>query len=334
MSRNASRSLPLSLLWEVPLAVLSFCFFKVVKAVIGLFYGIYLSRDRNRATQWQVLSAEVLSIPIVLPVLMTKGPRWNTHAIIGTVGPFTVQNTISIDLKSLRQSAQSWTVVVYRYPNYATVAQFSSLDDAANRRPELDVTPGKYSLGVRYYECLESVEFPCITVDAVQSDNRQAAPDASQDRVIINPHSVPVNTNAFYRQLCDLHNWFYLALHYYIYTLLQLRPWLPETFVTREYLPVGNPDTAFFYDYVEAQTSLSLALHPTALQHYDIYFTLYSRSSLPLFYTKIEQAAVTVPAFPTKGYYLIRTRPRSLNVPLLEPNLIQVAPSSPLLLAE
>lgn len=311
---QARRPLPLSLLWELPLAVLSFCFFKAVKAVIGLFYGIYLSRDRNRATQWQVLSTDVLSIPIALPVLMTKGPRWNTHAIIGTVGPFAVQNTISIDLEPPRQSAQSWTIVVYRYPDYATVAQLSSIDQGTEQQP-LNVAPGQYSLFVRYYGHSGAVEFPSVQADA------DATPPATPT---IGSHKAPADTNAFYQHLSDRHNGFYLALHYYIYTLLQLRPWLPEAFVTREYLPVGNPDTVFFYDYVEAQQSLSLSLHPTALQNYDIYFTLYSRSSLPLFYTKIKEETVTVPPFPTKGYYLIRTRPRNGQVPPPESNLIQV----------
>ncbi|PZD73813.1 hypothetical protein C1752_01722 [Acaryochloris thomasi RCC1774] len=329
---NTRRPLPLSLLWELPLAVLSFCFFKVVKTLIGLFYGIYLSRDRNRATQWQVLSTDVLSIPIVLPVLMTKGPRWNTHAIIGTVGPFAAQEAISIDLTPPRQSAQSWTIVVYRYPDYATVAQLSSLEQGAELQHTLKVAPGKYSLALRYYECSGAVEFPSVQADAVTvapgADDQTPADTenpSSSEPPTINAQTASAETNAFYRHLSDRHNGFYLALHYYIYTLLQLRPWLPEAFVTREYLPVGNPDTAFFYDYVEAQQALSLSLHPTALQNYDIYFTLYSRSSLPLFYTKIEQETVTVPPFPTKGYYLIRTRPRNVQVPPPDSQLIQVA---------
>ncbi len=330
MSDKTSWPLPLSLLWELPLAILSFCFFKIVKAVIGLLYGIYLSRDRKRANQWQVLSAEVLSIPIVLPVLMTKGPRWNTHAIIGTVGPFTVQHTVSIDLSSLHQSARSWTVVVYRYPDYATVAQLSSLEHAPEQQYDLSLAPGQYSLGVRYYECFESVEFPSVSVDTVtaqQNEGLQVSVEASvlvETPALISAYGVSTDTNEFYRHLSERHNVFYQALHYYIYTILQLRSWLPEAFVKREFLPVGNPDTAFFYDYVDAQASLSLSLHPTALQNYDIYFTLYSRSSLPLFYAKLEQEITLVPPSPHQGYYLIRTRPRALKVPCFDPSFIQI----------
>jgi hypothetical protein len=322
MTRNPRHPLTLSLLWEIPLALLSFCFFKSVKALVGLLYGLYVRRDRNRATQWQVLSAVVvLNNPIALPVLMTKGPRWNTHAIIGTVGPFAIDKTLSLDLAYLHRSARSWTVVVYRYPDYTTMAQISALEQREATVYDLPLPPGQYSLGVRYYDCRETVVFPAVELDrrsGVESEHPTAAP--------IEAHAVSPDTNQFYCQLSQRHNWFYAALHYYIYTLLQLRPWLPEAFVTQEYLPVGNPDTTFFYDYVEAKQSLQIQARPAALQNYDLYFTLYSRSSLPLYYTKIEEAITTVPAFEGKGYYLVRVRPRVASAPACGPDLIKISP--------
>lgn len=279
---------------------------------MGLFYGIYVSRDRNRATQWQVLSADVLSIPIGLPVLMTKGPRWNTHAIIGTVGPFEVHKAITLDLAVLHQSARSWTVVVYRYPDYATVAQISSLEQQPDKEYSLSLPPGQYSLGLRYYECRETVVFPSVTMDGTSD-------------ALIAAHAVSPQTNQFYDQLSQRHNWFYAALHYYIYTLLQLRAWLPEALVTREFLPVGNPDTTFVYGHVEAKRSLQIQIPSVALENYDLYFTLYRRSSLPLFFTKMEQETITVPAFAGKGYYLIRIRPRVAQPPALDLDCLEIS---------
>lgn len=305
----SSSKLSLSLVWEIPLAVLSFCFFKIVKAVIGFFYGIYVSRDRTRATQWKILSADTLKIPIVLPVLMTKGPRWNTHAIIGTVGPFEVQQTLTIDLEAANRSAQSWTVVVYSYPGYATIAQINSIEHGQSQQYDLNLPSGQYSLGVRYYEWTGAVEFPTVAADGMP---------------IIATQTAPADTNDFYERLSDRHSWFYGALHYYIYTLLKLRQWLPDTLVAREYLPVGNPDTTFLYDAVEVQQALSIQVKPSVLQTHDLYFSLYRRSSLPLFYTKIDQEKLTVPAFPYRGYYLIRIRPRCEEVAPLDPSLIQI----------
>ena len=54
-----------------------------------------------------MLSADTLNIPIILPVLMTKGPRWNTHGIIGTLGPFPIESTLTVNLDQAQRSAQS-----------------------------------------------------------------------------------------------------------------------------------------------------------------------------------------------------------------------------------
>ncbi len=116
----------LSVLWEIPLAVLSFLFYKLMKFVIGNLNTIYLYFNQGKALQWRVLSAETLKTPLFLPVLMTKGPRWNTHAIIGTVGPFSVNSSMGLDIECANMSAKSWIAVVYSFPYYQTVASISS----------------------------------------------------------------------------------------------------------------------------------------------------------------------------------------------------------------
>ncbi|MGB7413897.1 MAG: DUF6208 family protein, partial [Thermosynechococcaceae cyanobacterium] len=161
------------------------------------------------------------------------------------------------------------------------------------------------------YECREAVVFPSVTIDGSSTP-------------LIAAHSVSPQTNQFYDRLSQRHNWFYAALHYYIYTVLQLRDWLPESFVTREYLPVGNPDTTFIYGYVEAQCSLQIQIPSAVLENYDLYLTRYRRSSLPLFFTKMEQESITVPAFAGKGYYLIRIRPRVVQPTDLDLDCIEI----------
>ena len=120
--------LGIDLVFEIPLALLSLIWFKLVKLIIAVIYGVSLALNRKLLTQWQVFSDKTLQIPIVLPVVMTKGPRWNPHAVVVSVGPFRVENEFSIDLNALRRSAQSWTIVVYRYPSYQTVSHISALD--------------------------------------------------------------------------------------------------------------------------------------------------------------------------------------------------------------
>ena len=114
------------LLWEIPLALFSFVFYKVMKFIIGNLFTVYLAFDQKKANQWRVLSQKTINAPLVLPVLMTKGPRWNTHAVIGTLGPFAVQESVEIDIETANNSARSWIAVVYSFPGYKTITSLES----------------------------------------------------------------------------------------------------------------------------------------------------------------------------------------------------------------
>jgi hypothetical protein len=284
----------IELLWEIPLAFLSFLFYKIMKFVIGNLYTIYLSFQKKKATQWRVLSQETLDSPLSLPVLMTKGPRWNTHAIIGTVGPFPVQEEISLDVKLANNSARSWIAVVYSFPSYKTITtiephQVGKDQDWFN----LKLPQGKYSLGLRYYNCYDQISLPIVKVDGNK---------------LIDSQPVDPNVNQFYHNLIQAKNWFYSSLHYYIFTILKLRQFLPASFVEREFLPVGAPDTQFFYHYLEPNQKLQIKLEPQILQDYNIYFTLYDRSSLPLSWQQITTEAYESETIKNQGYYLLRIR--------------------------
>ncbi|GAB4229372.1 MAG: hypothetical protein Kow0049_10800 [Stanieria sp.] len=302
------------LIWEIPLALLSFLFYKVMKFLIGNLFTLYLATNQKKATQWRVLSQETIDSFLSLPVLMTKGPRWNTHAIIGTLGPFTVQNSISIDLQSANNSAGSWIAVLYSFPTYRTITSLES-HQIHSTQPwqSIELKPGKYSLGLRYYNWRDAIKLPAIKID-------------NQD--FVTATDVPNNINDFYRNLIQAKNWFYLSLHYYIFTILKLRKWLPESFVRYEFLPVGAPATEFFYNYLTKTQSLQLEFSNSLIQDYDIYFTIYDRSSLPLDYCQIQTEKYTLSATGMNGYYLLRIRPKpntiseqiSLNSQLIEEN--------------
>ncbi|MEL6321248.1 MAG: DUF6208 family protein [Cyanobacteria bacterium J06626_14] len=308
--------------WEIPLAIASFILFKVIKWVIGVLYAGYLGINRAVASQWRVLSVETLASPLSLPVLMTKGPRWNTHAIIGTVGPFSVTKEIALDTQAIAQSARSWTAAIYSYPAYETVGNLGSLEtplpqpepveatpnaaESTLRTPKktaqpernmtLTVPPGRYSIGLRYYHWSDTPVLPTVTIDGVPA---------------IDPQSVAPTVNAFYRTLSERTNWFYRLLHSYVFTVLKLRRWLPASFVQQEYLPVGAPETDFFYDAIEKGDRLIVSLAPPLIEHFDVYLTTYNRASFPLV-TKV----LTVPKYVSQpmacdGFYLFRVRPKS-----------------------
>ena len=282
-------------LWEIPLALLSFVFNKAMKFVIGNLFTVYLAINKQKASQWRVLSQKMINAPLILPVLMTKGPRWNTHAVIGTLGPFKVTEAVAIDVATANKSSGSWIAVVYSFPGYKTVTSIESekIDSASWHTVKLP--PGRYSLGVRYYHRADTISYPTIKVD---------------DNLFVESYSVPQDINSYYHNLIEAKNWFYSSLHYYIYTILKLRNYLPESFVRREYLPVGAPATYFAYNYLDVRQALEIEIEPEVIEQFDVYFTFYDRSSLPVSWCIITEPKYTLPPQNRRGYFLLRIRPQ------------------------
>lgn len=284
------------LLWEIPLALLSFLFNKAMKFAIGNLFTVYLAINKKKASQWRVLSEKMINAPLILPVLMTKGPRWNTHAVIGTLGPFKVAETIAIDLETANKSSASWIAVVYSFPKYQTIASVESEQlDPESSWHKIKLPVGKYSLGVRYYNRADTIDYPAIKVD---------------DILFVESYNVPKNINSYYDNLIESKNWFYSSLHYYIFTILKLRNYLPESFVRNEYLPVGAPATQFAYNYLDSQQSLEITTESEIIEQFDIYFTLYDRCSLPLTWCVINESKYILPPQDKQGYFLLRIRPK------------------------
>ncbi len=284
------------LLWEIPLAFLSFVFNKVMKLIIGNLFTIYLAVNQQKAAQWRVLSAKMIKAPLILPVLMTKAPRWNTHAVIGTLGPFKVVETIAIDIDTANKSSRSWIAVIYSFPGYKTICSIESEQiDSTNSWHIVKLPTGKYSLGVRYYDRTDTINYPGIKID---------------NRLFVEPFNVPNDINSYYQNLIETKNWFYSSLHYYIYTILKLRNYLPESFVRYEYLPVGAPATHFAYNYLDSQQTLQIEVESKIIEQFEIYFTLYDRSSLPLTWCIITAPKYILPPQDIKGYFLLRIRPK------------------------
>ncbi|MBD2578916.1 DUF6208 family protein [Oscillatoria sp. FACHB-1406] len=289
MSKN-----PISLLWELPLALLSFLFYKVLKFAIGNLYTLYLMLNRKQASRWRVLSAENLKSPLSLPVLMTKGPRWNTHAIIGTLGPFTVKEKVALDTETANRSTESWIAVFYSFPAYETIATLESNQlKSATGWETLGLSAGQYSIGLRYYGWRDRVELPAVKVDGeLQAEVTPVSPQV----------------NEFYDHLSDRTNLFYASLHYYIFTILKWRKWLPEAFVKGEYLPVGSPDTQFLYGYLERGQALKIAIAPQIVNCCNLYLTIYNRASLPVGSFQIEVEEFSTEPVRENGFYLMRIR--------------------------
>ncbi|MBF2058386.1 MAG: hypothetical protein IGQ45_14525 [Cyanobacterium sp. T60_A2020_053] len=282
------------LIIEIFFALLSFVFNKLNKFVIGNLYTFYLTFNKKKANQWRVIDNKLIDSWLNLAVLMTKAPRWNTHAIIGTLGPFSVENNLSLDIISANNSAQSWIAIFYSFPGYKTITTIeSSQVDNSTEWHSISLAKGKYTIGLRYYQYGNNLTLPSIKIDNI---------------LVTNKTNIDANSNDFYKSLINKKNSYFLALHYYIYVIFKLQKFLPSSFVKNEFLPVGATDTKFFYDYLDQGDILEIEVDENSLRLYDIYINLYDICSLPLDYCKLDQSTIKMSFFSQRGYYLIRVK--------------------------
>ncbi|MCI0393411.1 MAG: DUF6208 family protein [Chloroflexi bacterium] len=288
---NKSRS-RLSALYEIPLAVLSFLFYKTIRYMLRRGVVLLSGRLQEQATNWRVLDQEGLERPLALPVTMTTGPRWNPHAMIATAGPFEVRQAISFDVDVVRQAAQSWTAVVYCLADNSLVSRIGSLDGPfADRWQTFRLEPGMYMLGIRYYKWSRDIALPEVWIDG---------------EPFVSARAIKSEPNQFYAHLHERASFFYLCLHYYISPLLRYRDRFSRAFVEREFLPVGNPETRFAYGLLRKGRAWHVELEQQLLETYNIYFTAYDRRSFPTFWYEIVEARHQTPESPTDGFYLVR----------------------------
>ena len=283
---------------EVPFALFSFGFYKVNKFVIGNLYTLYLGRNTEQSKTWRIISENLLKKPLSLSVLMTKAPRWNTHAIIGTLGPIPVESELTINLDTIRSSTESWVGCIYDFPSYRTVTNFETLtDNPEQSKLKIKLPKGKYTVGLRYYQAKENIVYQTVTTDSdIQVPTLNVASDS----------------NDFYKTLASKKNWYFSWLHYYIFTIFQLRDLLPESFVQYEFLPVGATDTKFFFGALKPNESLQINIEESRRSPYSFYLTFYNRASFPLSWQKLE-GDTEISALGEEAYYLIRMRPNTLD---------------------
>lgn len=294
-SRLARSSI--EVLWELPLALLSFLFYKTIRFGMRQVVRAHAALTKQHAGEWRVLCAQTVQAPLTLPALMTTGPRWNTHAIVAIAGPLVINQSIRLHVASATKSAQSWTVVVHSSPRHQIVTSVGSSSISGRDAWEsLDMRPGMYRLALRYYRWSDLVELPAIEVDGIE---------------VVPATIVPANVNDFYHDLGRRSNFFYLCLHYYVATLLRYYAWLPRSFVEREYLPAGNPETDFYYGFLKTGEWLAFDLAPRLLQTHDVYLTVYNRASFPVLWCPIREHEHTTRPSPSDGSYLVRVHKKS-----------------------
>jgi hypothetical protein len=250
---------------------------------------------------------------IGLPIMMAMGPRWNTHAIVASAGPVRIKRSLGIRVDAAERSAKLWSIVICTFPGMQTVTSIGSTNSPFHKDVvTIDLKPGTYWLAVRYYQWSDNIELPSVIIDDVET---------------IKTARIPPDINAFHRTLVHRTNWLYRSMHYYVFVLLQYKTWFPQSFVEKEFLPLGNPETHFCYGALNGGEFLRLELRPELLPDYSVYLTLYNRASLPLEWYSIETETHETAETGCDCMYLVRVHARRPVQRQLDPGWIKVTVS-------
>jgi hypothetical protein len=273
-------------------ALLSFALFRSLRALLQAAKRRYSARHPESSRQWQVISGGFVAKPLVVPLIMTSAPRWNPHAVIGTLGPIPVHETIAFAAAAPR-AAGDWFFAVYSHPGHEPAGSASHRHDAGQDWIEVKVPkPGQYVVGARYYRARAEVAFPAARADG--------AP-------IAGPSAPIADANQFYATLWMRDSLLYRAIAFYVWALLRCRGRVPERWITRELIPVGNPETRFAFGTCRTGDLLSWKLTPGEREQFDLFLTIYSRGSFPRSWSEGDGP---VPA-PCDGFYLARIQPKA-----------------------
>ncbi len=292
--------------WAAPAALASFALYHLTGLITRAARSVAARRRPERARSWRALGPELLDDPLGVVEMATLGPRWNPHATIGVAGPFPVRARLSIDLEILRRAAPDWTLVVYRFPRYRTVAAVASGRCPEGPRAEVDLPAGRYALGLRYYRPAQGAEFPGVRID----------PDGSGERRVA-PRPAPENVAELYRRLARQdgdggrgHRPLHRALAYHALVLLRFRHRLPPRLVERILLPVGNPETRFEYGLLEPGETVEVTPPPGAVRDTDPYLTVYGPDSLPRQWCRVPPTGFRTRPLAAPGFFVLRLHPR------------------------
>src|SRR5262249_50846773 len=118
---------------------------------------------------------------------------------------------------------------------------------------------------------------------------------------------------------------FYACLHYYVLEMLRLRQYLPASFLRREYLPVGNPETAFYYGDLRRGQCIEINSSRGIPEGHRLYLTVYNRSSFPVCWSEVRSLPYRSLPVEASGSYLWRLHAmRSREPQPLWPEHLQV----------
>lgn len=266
---------------------MSFLLFRVIRSGVRVLIRVKNRISAGKPGGWMGLS-EFVAKPVRFAFLVVTAPRWNCHATIALTDSFRVDSKLSLEVLAPEDSAQASTYVIY--PEHGK-AFTPAPEDRSEGKISLTVSPGLYRVGGRYYESVADPVFPEIRAD---------------DEVVIPRRCLEGERDRYRSQLESIRGkksrWAGM-LHYYMYYFLR---WGlgGDSFLKREFLPVGNPDTTFEYDAFRSGDEVEI-LATEAECEQRVFLTCFNRHSFPVIWEEIGHFPHRVKmAF--DGFYLLR----------------------------
>jgi hypothetical protein len=181
--------------------------------VVWMFFRWLVARRARTAIRagvplkWRTLS-EDFEKPGVLLAASVLGPRWNCHALLGTLSPILVRETLSVDTAYLGQDSDSWSLVLYD-ERWTTKKWIDSA--ITNDGPvRWALPPGTYSLMLRFYTGANDMSVPAVTIDGEFVSGAHIPGEASRYR-------------GHLESIRDRSGLYYVLLNYYVFFHLKHR---------------------------------------------------------------------------------------------------------------
>ncbi len=238
-------------------------------------------------TEWLVRAS-------VHPALMALiNPRLNCHAVIALTDFFQLRRTLAVRCAEAEGSAVYWTLVVYD-ARFQIVEQLGNTcgrrRGPASKLQEINLPPGRYMLGLRYYEAPQRVVFPEVWTDGQPLISAQLCCEEAR------------RYEHYLSRQRDGSSLSQLLLQYHAYAFLKHREHYDESWLCSRYLPAGNPEMGVLFGVLEKGQLLRIA--PSRRAGGETYVTIYDRASRALRWEQVREP-LELPIL-AAGTYLIR----------------------------
>ena len=280
---------------QAPGALFSWALNRMAKFVYRVATRSITRVDAGATVEWVEWEQSRVSERAVLNYIALFGPRWNPHALLATTRGFRVVRRISLDLDRAIASARSFSVVVYDHRSTGTIAAFTPFSPRDEQgRAYVDLPPGEYRLGARYYTWTDEPRLPAVWRDGEPLiAERPCSPDGP----------------AYMHGLVARESWFHRWTQRHMLYMLRHPGLFSAERIAAEYLPVGNPETTFRYGLREAGEALRVVVAPSLLERALAMLVCYDEASFPIEWQDLAAGETLLAPRDHAGHWLVRVQP-------------------------